>query len=204
MSTLAVAKKDFRDSIRSRALLVITVLFALLTGGGAFVSSWAGEILEVGGDQTTLDLLLALQTPASFIVPIIALLIGYGAISRERESGSLKFLLGLPHTRRDVIFGKVLGRTAVVAVSITIGFTVGMVAIFAFTGSLSPVEYIGFMAMTILVGVRLCLYWSWHLRNDAIDNSSRGWCVRTACAILVTLGIYRPNRPVCHDWFTLG
>ncbi|WP_226043148.1 ABC transporter permease [Natrinema sp. DC36] len=158
MSTLAVAKKDFQDAIRSRALIVITGIFALLTGGGAFLSSWAGEILEVGDEQTTLDLLLALQTPASFIVPIIALLIGYGAIARERESGSLKFLLGLPHTRRDVVFGKVLGRTAVVAVSIMIGFAVGMIAIFAFTGSVSPVDYIAFMAVTILFGfVYVCI-----------------------------------------------
>lgn len=158
MSTLAIAKKDFRDAIRSRALIIITALFVLLTGGGAFLSSWAGELLDVGDEQTTLDLLVSLQTPASFLVPIIALLISYGAIARERESGSLKFLLGMPHTRRDVVFGKVLGRTAVVAVSILIGFSVGMVAIFVFTGSVSPVEYIAFMLVTILFGfVYVCI-----------------------------------------------
>lgn len=152
MSTLAIAKKDFQDAIRSRSLLVITVLFVLLTVGGAFISSWAGELLDVGDEQSSLDLLVALQTPASFLVPIIALLIGYGAIAGERESGSLKFLLGMPHTRRDVVFGKVIGRTAVVAVSILIGFAVGMVAIFAFTGSISPIEYIAFTLVTILLG----------------------------------------------------
>lgn len=158
MSAITVAKKDFRDAIRSRSLLVITAIFALLTGGGAFLSSWAGELLEVGADQSTLDLIFALQTPASFIVPIIALLIGYGAIARERESNSLKFLLGLPHTRRDVVFGKVLGRTGVVAVSIIIGFTVGLIAILVFTGSVAPIDYIAFTAVTILFGfVYVCI-----------------------------------------------
>ncbi|WP_247002287.1 ABC transporter permease [Halosolutus gelatinilyticus] len=158
MSAIAVAKKDFRDAVRSRSLIVVTALFALFTGSGAFLASWAGDVLDVGDEQTTLDLLIALQTPASFLVPIIALLLGYGAIAGERERGSLKFLLGLPHTRRDVVLGKVLGRGSVVAVSILIGFAVGMVAIFAFTGSVSPVEYVAFVLVTILFGfVYVCI-----------------------------------------------
>lgn len=159
MSAIAIAKKDFRDAVRSRGLIALTVLFVLFAVGGAYVSTQIGGLLDTGGEgQTTLDLIFALRSPASFLVPIIALLIGYGAISGERESGSLKFMLGLPHTRRDVVFGKVLGRTAVVAVSIVIGFAVGMVAIFAFTGSVAPVEYLVFTALTILLGfVYVCI-----------------------------------------------
>lgn len=158
MSAIAVAKKDFRDAVRSRGLIALTLIFVVFTVGGAYVSTQITGLLGGGGDQTTLDLIFALQTPASFLVPIIALLIGYGAVAGERERGSLKFLLGLPHTRRDVVLGKVLGRTGVVAVSILIGFAVGIVAIFAFTGSASPLDYLAFTVLTVLYGfVFVCI-----------------------------------------------
>lgn len=157
MSAIAVAKKDFQDAVRSRGLIVLTVIFVIFTVGGAFVSTQIAGLLG-GETETTFDLIIALQSPASFLVPIIALLIGYGAVAGERESGSLKFLLGLPHTRRDVVLGKVLGRTAVVAVSILIGFAAGFVAIFVFTGAVSPVEYLVFTLLTMLFGfVYVCI-----------------------------------------------
>lgn len=157
MSAIAVAKKDFRDAVRSRMLLVLTVLFGLFTVGGAYLASWAAEVLE-GGAETTLDLIIALQTPAGYLVPIIALVVSYAAIAGERESGSLKFLLGLPHSRRDVVVGKILGRTGVVGVSILVGFAVGLVGLFAFVGSVSPVDYLGFTLVTLLFGlVYVCI-----------------------------------------------
>ncbi|MXV61579.1 ABC transporter permease subunit [Natronorubrum sp. JWXQ-INN-674] len=161
MSAITVAKKDFRDAVRSRTLLALTLVFALFTFGGAFLASWTAELFgEIEGDgaQTTMDLLFALQTPASFLVPIIALVVGYAAIAGERESGSLKFLLGLPHTRRDVVLGKILGRTAVVAVSILVGFAVGLVGLVTFVGSVSVVDYLLFTLVTILFGfVYVCI-----------------------------------------------
>ncbi|WP_049924202.1 ABC transporter permease subunit [Halopiger djelfimassiliensis] len=158
MSAITVAKKDFRDAVRSRVLLGLTVLFALFTTGGAFLASWASELFEQGGAGSTLELLIALQTPAGILVPVIALVVSYRSIAGERADGSLQFLLGLPHRRRDVVLGKVLGRTGVVAVSILIGFAVGLLGLFAFVGDVSPVDYAGFTLVTILFGfVYVCL-----------------------------------------------
>jgi len=162
MSAITVAKKDFRDAIRSRTLLALVVLFALFTAGGAYVSTLItgllGDAAGSGGSQSALDLIFALLTPASLLVPIIGLLAGYKAIAGERESGSLKFLLGLPHTRRDVVLGKVVGRAAVVAVAILIGFAVGIVAIYALTGGFSPMNYLLFTLVTVLLGlVYICI-----------------------------------------------
>ncbi|SDK97796.1 ABC transporter permease [Natronorubrum texcoconense] len=161
MSAITVAKKDFADAARSRKLMGLTAVFALFTLGGAFLASWAGDLfaeLEGEGAESTLDLVFALQTPAGYLVPIIALVIGYAAIAGERESGSLKFLLGLPHTRRDVVIGKILGRSAVVAVSILVGFLVGLIGLFVFVGSVSIVDYLLFTVVTILFGfVYVCI-----------------------------------------------
>ncbi|QCS44215.1 ABC transporter permease [Natrinema versiforme] len=158
MSSIVVAKKDFQDAMRSRVLIALTVVFALFTAGGSFLASRASSLFGAGGGDSTVDLILALQTPASFLVPVIALVVGYGAIAGERESGSLKFLLGLPHRRRDVVLGKVLGRTAVVAVSILIGFAVGLLGLFAFVGEVAPGTYVLFTLVTVLFGfVYVCI-----------------------------------------------
>ncbi|AGB33610.1 ABC-2 type transporter [Natrinema pellirubrum DSM 15624] len=158
MSAITVAKKDFRDAVRSRLLLGLTALFALFTVGGAALASWASGLFSEGGGESTIGLIFALQTPAGFLVPVIALIVGYGAIAGERETGSLKFLLGLPHRRRDVVLGKVLGRTGVVAVSILIGFAVGLIGLVAFVGEVSPVDYLAFTLVTVAFGfVYVCL-----------------------------------------------
>ena len=155
MSAITVAKKEFEDAVRSRKLMALTVVFGLFTLGGAYLAAQFGELFaeDIGEEaQSTLDLLFALQSPAAFLVPIIALVVSHKAIVGERERGSLKFLLGLPHTRRDVVLGKVLGRSGVVAVSILIGFAVGLVGLFVFVGDASIVDYVLFTLLTILFG----------------------------------------------------
>ena len=152
MSTIIVAKKDFRDAIRSRVILALTAVFAVFTIGGVFVGTQIPRLMGTGSDQS-LDIVFGLLSPASLLIPIISLLVGYKAVAGERESGSLKCLLALPHTRRDVVFGKILGRTGVVAVSILIGFAVGGTALYVFGGSFSLANYLVFTATTILLGL---------------------------------------------------
>lgn len=152
MSTIVIAKKDFRDAIRSRAILGLTLLFAVFTTGGVFVGTQLPRLLDTDGDMG-LDILFGLLSPAGLLVPIIGLLVGYKAVAGERESGSLKCLLALPHTRRAVVFGKVIGRTGVVAVSILVGFAVGGLALYVFGDSFSPVNYLVFTATTVLLGL---------------------------------------------------
>lgn len=182
MSVIAIAKKDFRDAMRSRVLIALIVLFALFTVGGAYISTQIAGLLGDAGDQP-LDILFALQTPASFLIPIIGLMVGYKAIAGERETGSLKFLLGLPHSRRDVVLGKVLGRTGVVTVAIGIGFAVGIVAIFGFTGSFSLVEYLAFTLVTILLGLTFV--------SIAVGiSAATGSTTRAAVGIVSLIGLF--------------
>lgn len=63
----------------------------------------------------------------------------------------MRFLLALPHTRRDVLLGKILGRTVVVWVSVLVGFAVAAVVAFSYY-EFSPVIYLGFILLTMLLG----------------------------------------------------
>lgn len=112
-SALAIAKKDFADAARSR-LLIGLVAFLLFVSVTSISNS-------VGGPRTTLYLATRSITSQNGIyVPIIAMLVAYRSVVGERESGSLRVLLGLPGTRRDVVLGKLLGRSAVVVVALLV------------------------------------------------------------------------------------
>jgi ABC-2 type transport system permease protein len=97
----------------------ITALFVLTTAGGMY----AYDAITQGA--TAAGAIDWLGTPATQIIPLAALVVAYLSIAGERESGSLKILLGLPHTRRDVVVGKLVGRTAVVALATFVSFLAG-------------------------------------------------------------------------------
>lgn len=155
-SAIVVAKKEFRDAARSRALLALTALFALFTAGGVALLSLLPALADAdfgGAFGEGFGVVFGLLSPASLFVPIIGLLVGYRALAGEREDGSIYLLLGLGHDRRSVFVGKLLGRSAVVAAAILVGFAVGGVVAAAVTGGIAPAPFLAFTAATILLGV---------------------------------------------------
>lgn len=124
MSFIAVVKKDFHDSIRSFSLLSTTLLFVVFATGLAAIQ-WVPVMYQDSAVETsTLALLNSMRQPTVFMIPLIGLILAYDTIAGERESGSLRLLLGLPNSRTEVVFGKFVGRTGVIAVSILVGYGV--------------------------------------------------------------------------------
>lgn len=148
MTWRAVAYKDFQDAIRSRTLTALTLLFALFIGMTAFAFA---ELFSSDGGGSMNDLLFSIMGPSSLLIPIIAILVSYRSIAGERELGSMRFLLALPHTRRDVVVGKVVGRTAVVFIAVLVGFAVGGVVALLYY-DFSPLVFLAFTLATMLLG----------------------------------------------------
>jgi ABC-2 type transport system permease protein len=130
MSLSAVVRKDFADSIRSFSLLSTTLLFVVFATGLAAIQ-WVPVMYQDSAVETsTLALLNSMRQPTVFMIPFIGFVLAYDTIIGERERGSLRLLLGLPNSRREVVFGKFVGRTGVIAVSILVGYAVaGSVAL---------------------------------------------------------------------------
>ena len=179
MSTLAVAKKDFKDSLRSRALWGLSVLFILLSLAIAYVFSEFTTSMGVE-EQTAEGLVYFLASQIGLFVSITAIVIAYKAIAGERESGSIKILLSLPHTRRDVLLGKVLGRAGTLAVPTLIGLLAGAVLGGFMMGEFPVVALGALLVMSLLF---VLAYISVIVALSALANS-------TTRASMYTIGFF--------------
>lgn len=150
MSWAVVARKDFRDARLSRALWAITAAFVLLSAGMAVLYATVPELSQDIGELSTLGYLTLLLAVTTLFVSVAAIVIGAGAIAGERDRGSSKLLLGFPHSRADVLLGKLIGRTAVLAVAILVGLAVTLAVIVALFPTFSPADYAIFAAVTLL------------------------------------------------------
>lgn len=148
-SPLVVARKDFEDAVRSKTLWVVTALFVLLTGTVAyFLDSIARALATEGMELTATDFVFVVRIPGEWLIPLVAVLVGYKSVVAERESGTIKLLLALPHTRRNVLLGKLAGRIAVVATAILVAFAVAA-AVVAVRHTLAVEPYAVFVLLTL-------------------------------------------------------
>ncbi|MFB6180212.1 MAG: ABC transporter permease subunit [Halorientalis sp.] len=151
MSFAVVARKDFADARRSRSLWALSVLFVAFVAMMAYLYTQLPSVTpDAAASVTGLGLLAFLASPAALFVSIASVVVCYKAIAGESESGSGKLLLSLPHSRADVILGKVLGRTALLVVPLVVGFVVALGATVALGLALSPVEFATFVLVTLL------------------------------------------------------
>ena len=160
MSWRAVARKDFQDSIRSRRLLVFVSAFMSILGLLVFAIVWFEPITsseQLTTRQYTGVILVLLggffefvPSPLAQLLPFIGLLLGYKGIVGERETGQLKFLLGLPNSRFDVMIGKLIGRSGVGIVAATVSFVLAVFVIVLVGGNgLAVVPFAVFALLTV-------------------------------------------------------
>ncbi|WP_018258069.1 ABC transporter permease subunit [Halomicrobium katesii] len=129
---------------------------ALLTAKGPWLLAlllvgWAYRPQYLAWDELGRNMTVAfLQSAGSVLLPLGVLLLSYRAIVEERDTGSLKFLLGLPVTRTDILVGKVIGRSVGLAVPVTVAAIVlGLLGAVRF-GLFSPLLFLGVTLVTLL------------------------------------------------------
>ncbi|RRJ29408.1 ABC transporter permease subunit [Halocatena pleomorpha] len=151
MSWSVIAKKELRDASRSRRLFALIVTFVLFFAGAAFVII---KVMNTFGGNVSPETpaILSLTIPLGIFLPAVGIFSGYRSIVGERESGSLKLLLSLPHSRTDVVLGKFLGRTALVGSATLIGFLVGGIVTVALGAELPIVDYLSLIVLSVVLG----------------------------------------------------
>ncbi|MDQ9172232.1 ABC transporter permease subunit [Oxalobacteraceae bacterium R-40] len=145
-----IAGKEFSDRIRNRWVLTVAVIFSLFALAIAYFGSAQQGSVGFKNVDVTIASLVSL---AVYLVPLIALLLGYDSVVGERERGSMELLLSMPVTRFEILLGKYLGLSAALAVSTILGFSAGLLPI---SGELEMADfyhYAGFVLSAALMGM---------------------------------------------------
>lgn len=148
MSVLTVAKKDFRGARRSRSLWAVATVLGLLTA----LIGYSFQAYQATATESAQRLFSQLVVLLMLLLPIVALVASYMSIAGERESGGIKFLLSVPNTRRDVLFGKFISRLAIVAAGVVFMFLTAAAGGYARNGVVPLALAAGVLGMTLLYG----------------------------------------------------
>lgn len=205
MTWLAVARKEFRDGVRSKSFLGVAAVFVGLFVGSAVVFG-TGTSTRAGRTVTTnhFSQSVARQLFVTSVVPIAAIVTSYGAVAGERESGSLKLTLSLPHSRRDALVGKLAGRGAVVALPVLVSLALALVVLGLAGVAVAVPEFVGFVALTVLLGF---VFVAIAVGFSAAASTGRRSILGSAGLLLVFTALWGQVRQlllVANDLLSLG
>lgn len=147
-----IMKKELRDAVGNRwligyaALLGVLGLAATATG----LESTSGLALQAFGRTTATLMNLCL-----LLSPLVAILMGAGAVAGESDRGTLEHLLAQPLSRAGLLLGKHAGLLAALTLATLAGFLPAGVLIGASAGLGLIGHYLLFPAIAALAGAAM-------------------------------------------------
>lgn len=109
-----IIKKEIRELIKTRRLLIIGALFFAVITALAVVSAY---YLDQGPNEMLSSTLYSI-TP--FFISLLAIMLSYDTISGERSKGSLRLVLSKPVARLTIFGGKFLAILAIVGLMVLV------------------------------------------------------------------------------------
>jgi Cu-processing system permease protein len=126
-----IAAQEFRLARRNLWVVLATVALALFAIALGFLGAGQGAALKAD----VLGLTAAsLATLSVYLIPLIALLMSYDALSGEVERGTLALTLATPVRRWELFVAKFAAQTLAVGVAVTLGFALAGLALGATYG----------------------------------------------------------------------
>jgi len=176
---LAIARRELREALHNRWLLIYTLGFTLLAFTLARASLISAGYAGLGGfGRTAASLVNALL----LFVPLLGLSAGAGALAADRERGTLAYLLTQPVNRGEVFLGKALGMSLALAVALAFGFGMAALALSVSTGG-DATGYLALFGFSILLALA-CLGLGF-----LISAFTRKGSAATGAALLTWLGL---------------
>jgi Cu-processing system permease protein len=114
-----MAGQEIRASVRNRWVVATTLVLAALALSLTLVGSAPAGAVDA---DPLAVVVVSLASLSIFLVPLIALLLSFDAIVGEAERGTLLLLLAYPVARWQVVLGKYLGHTVILAMATVVGY----------------------------------------------------------------------------------
>jgi ABC-2 type transport system permease protein len=147
MTWQLIARQDGRTTLQSRS---VKYLLGLLGLGILF----AAYLYPVAAPDpiTTARFTGYVTGWLTTLVPLVGVFLGYNAVVSERESGALLLSLSLPHSRADVLVGKLASRVGLVGATMLAALVAGGALVVYPFGDLEIVRSLAFVGLALLYG----------------------------------------------------
>jgi Cu-processing system permease protein len=145
-----LAGKELRDRLRDRWVLAVALVF---TAFSLLIAYFGGAQQGLVGPRSLEYTVTSLVSLVIYLVPLIALLLGFDAVVGERERGSLELLLALPISRLELLLGKYLGLAAALTISTVAGFAIVGALLWQRFGAITAYHYGGFVLSSAALGL---------------------------------------------------
>ena len=160
-------QKEMSDHIKGKRFLIILLLVIVTTAAGIYGAA-TGMRDALSQDSNFVFLKLFTTGGASvpsyvsfmaLIGPFVGLMLGFDAINSERSNGTLNRLLAQPIYRDNVIIGKFLAGTALIAILVTASSVLTGAAGFLATGLLPTGEELARVLVYIIYSILYICFW---------------------------------------------
>lgn len=148
----AVIWKEILDKYRTRWIQISILALVVFTLGIAYFGSSPAGVVGFRKFESIVVSLLSLVT---YIIPLIALLLGAGAIAEEREKGTFEIILSSPLTSWDIWMGKFFGLSLVLILTILGGLIPALILLILKFGSHIILSVTVFLVSSILLGMSM-------------------------------------------------
>jgi ABC-2 type transport system permease protein len=174
----ALLLKEWLEAWRSRRVVAVVILFAILGIISALSARYLPEILKAAlGDQLTIpvptpvaaDVVLQLQKNLGQIGALVAIVLAMGAVANEKERGTAAFVLTKPVSRGAFLAAKL----AVLGSVLALATLAAVAAAWVYAAVLfEPAPVLGWLALAILVWLALAAWASITFLASTVSGSA--------------------------------
>lgn len=189
-TVFAIASKEFSERLRNRWIWTVSVLYLV---SSLAVTYFGTAPVGVAGVEAGGAALASLMNLSAYLVPLLALILGCGAIIDEKKRGVLDLTLVYPISTAEYFLGSFLGHAAALVLALMCGL-VPTGVVLRLWAEVDVVEVLLLLVLVSLLGVAfLALAFLLSLlardRARAVASSVLVWIVAVFVFDLVLVGV---------------
>lgn len=165
-NVFVIAQKEFTDNVWSPRFIILILTFTIAIFSVSYISGTAaGDTIFIG--------FLDVSQVISLFLPFMGVALGFDAINKERDAGSLNVLLTHPVYRDNIIAGKTLGAMITLALVVLIStVTVVGTMLVASGAELSSLMFNRLAIFAILTYLYLSIFLALSILSSVVTKNS--------------------------------
>lgn len=187
---LAIARKEFGDGLRNRWIWTVCAVLTVSSLAIAFFGAVPAGVVAANASDATIASLMNLTV---YVVPLLALVIGCGAIIDEKHRGMLDLFLVYPFSPAAYFFGTFLGYALALSAAIVCSFALSGIALGFWSGAdigaVAPLCALAVVLGCVFLGISFLVSILSRDRGRAVALSVLVWIIAVFLYDLILVGI---------------